>query len=183
VSLKKDIALKYDASAEIYDARYTSIQQKKYVEILSRVNIKKNASILDIGCGTGSLLNLLHQRHKTTVHRLVGVDLSFEMIKKAQQKNRNLDFLVADSDQLPFRDNAFDVVVSVTHLQNLPEPEKTTQELKRIAENKASIAISVLRKSWTLEKLKREVLQQELFIQDCWIADVEDVGLVCSKQE
>ena len=45
---KKDIAFRYDSSAEIYDNRYEPIQEKKYQEIFSRVssNFEKKKAIL-----------------------------------------------------------------------------------------------------------------------------------------
>ncbi len=59
---KKDIAFRYDSSAEIYDNRYENIQEKKYQEIFSRIDTSfEKSHILDVGCGTGNLLNIIKQ--------------------------------------------------------------------------------------------------------------------------
>ena len=177
---KRDIARRYDSSAEIYDNRYKDIQEKKYQEIFSRVELSDNETILDAGCGTGTFLGIINQAKDKNTH-LVGIDISPEMIKIAHQKYPEIDFVVADSDKLPFRDNTFSKIFSVTHLQNLPEPKKSVKEMFRVARNKAKLAISILRKTWSLEKLEEVVSQSKLDIQDKWKAEVEDIGVVCTK--
>jgi ubiquinone/menaquinone biosynthesis C-methylase UbiE len=177
---KKTIATRYDSSAEIYDTRYKEIQDQKYQEILSRVDFSESESIIDIGCGTGTFLGIIMQLVDGN-SRLVGVDLSYEMIKIAHEKFPEIDFIVADSDNLPIRDDHFSRVISVTHLQNLPHPEKTIDEMKRVSTKDAKVAISILRKTWTQEELQKLLEKCELEISDEWIADVEDIGVICHK--
>ncbi|MHA1212910.1 MAG: class I SAM-dependent methyltransferase [Candidatus Heimdallarchaeota archaeon] len=179
---KKQIAERYDSSAEIYDTRYTDIQIHKYNEILSRVALADEHSIIDVGCGTGSLLGLIASgSHISTGKSFIGIDLSYEMIKIAHEKFPDIDFIVADSDNLPFREDTFDRVFSVTHLQNLPDPQNTLSEMERIATSKAKLAISILRKTWSLEKLRDSISETNLEIEDDWIAQIEDIGILCSK--
>ncbi|HUT81862.1 MAG TPA: class I SAM-dependent methyltransferase [Candidatus Bathyarchaeia archaeon] len=179
---KKQIASRYDASAEVYDARYTDIQHQKYSEILSRVAVFENNQIIDIGCGTGIFLGLLTELMKEDYFKpLVGIDLSYEMIKIAHSKFPDVDFIVADSDNLPLKENSFDRIFSVTHLQNLPDPNTTVNEMNRIAQNKALLAISILRKTWTQDRLREVVDQNNFIVEDEWIARVEDIGVLCNK--
>lgn len=177
---KKEIARRYDSSAEIYDNRYKDIQEKKYREILSRVDFKNKRAILDDGCGTGNFLGLVNGTNNYNSH-LVGVDISSEMIKIAHEKHTEIDFIVADSDALPLRNGVFTTIVSVTHLQNLPEPEITVKEMDRVASDDAEIAISILRKSWSINKLKEIAYRNQFKIRDKWIADIEDIGIICFK--
>ena len=177
---KKEIARRYDSSAEIYDNRYKDIQIHKYQEILSRVDFQGSKEIIDIGCGTGSFLGLIKSLLENG-HSFVGIDLSHEMIKIAHAKHPDIDFIVADSDNLPIRKDYFDRVLSVTHLQNLPEPNQTLEEMNRISIDKAIFAIAILRKTWTKEKLKEIIESSNLQIQSDWTAEVEDIGVVCKK--
>lgn len=177
---KKTIATRYDSSAEIYDTRYNDIQAQKYQEILSRVDFSESKDIIDIGCGTGTFLGLIKQRVDGN-SKLIGVDISHEMIKIAHEKFPEIDFIVADSDNLPIKDEHFQRVLSVTHLQNLPEPDKTVNEMKRISTKDAIVAISILRKTWTREELHRLIKKSDLEIDDEWIAEVEDIGVICHK--
>ncbi|MBN1329677.1 MAG: class I SAM-dependent methyltransferase [Candidatus Heimdallarchaeota archaeon] len=179
---KKQIACRYDASAEVYDARYTDIQHQKYSEILSRVMVFENNWIIDIGCGTGLFLGLLTNiMNESFFKPIVGIDLSYEMIKIAHTKFPEIDFIVADSDNLPFKENSFDRIFSVTHLQNLPAPITTINEMNRIAQRKALVAISILRKTWTQDKLREIVGENNFVVEDEWIARVEDIGVLCNK--
>ena len=152
----------------------------KIQDILSRVDFQDSNEIIDIGCGTGSFLGLIQSILKNG-QSFVGVDLSHEMIKIAHAKHPEIDFIVADSDNLPLKEGYFDRILSVTHLQNLPEPKQTLEEMSRISAEKAIFAISILRKTWTKEKLKEIIEKSNLKIDSDWIADVEDIGVVCKK--
>jgi ubiquinone/menaquinone biosynthesis C-methylase UbiE len=60
---------------------------------------------------------------------VVGVDLTAEMVKQARalaRKERagNVSFRVADAMRLPFRDGAFDVVVTRASFHHFPDPEQ-----------------------------------------------------------
>ncbi|MCE7744900.1 MAG: class I SAM-dependent methyltransferase [Candidatus Heimdallarchaeota archaeon] len=176
---KKVIATRYDSSAEIYDNRYNEIQTHKYQEILSQVDFSESSGIIDIGCGTGTFLGLINQLGNGK--QLLGVDISYEMIKIAHEKFPDIDFIVADSDNLPIKDGHFERVLSVTHLQNLPEPNKTVDEMQRISTKNALVVISILRKTWTQKKLQKILRKNNLEIKDEWIAEVEDIGVICRK--
>ncbi len=177
---KKEIARRYDSSAEIYDSRYKDIQIHKYIEIFSRVDFQNSKEIIDIGCGTGSFLGLI-QSISDNGRSFVGIDLSHEMIKIAHSKHPDIDFIVADSDNLPIKEGLFDRVLSVTHLQNLPEPKQTIEEMSRISTEDAIFAVSILRKTWTKEKLKQVAEESNLEIYSEWTDDVEDIGIVCGR--
>lgn len=176
---KKDIVFRYDSSAEVYDNRYNDIQVHKFQEILSRVKIEDKHFLLDIGCGTGNFLGWYFNNGSS--QPVFGIDISFEMIKLAHEKYPEINFLVADADNLPFRNGSFDKLFSITHLQNMPDPIITLNEMNRIAKDDAKIAISILKKSWTLEKLANLIEKIPMNIVENWIAKVEDVGVICEK--
>jgi len=71
----------------------------------------QNASVLDVGCGTGREAFALHDMGYT----ITGVDISEKAIKQAKQfalaSNRNIEFLHTNGTNLPFEDNTFDVII------------------------------------------------------------------------
>ena len=75
--------------------------------LLEFVPENKNQSILDLGCGTGTLTEQLKKMAKT----VIGIDSSRNMRKKAQEQYPDLKFIVCDACALPF-ENQFDVIFS-----------------------------------------------------------------------
>ena len=75
--------------------------------LLEFVPENRNQSILDLGCGTGTLTTQLTNFADT----IIGVDSSLNMIEKAKSQFHNIKFMVCDALSLPFK-NEFDVVFS-----------------------------------------------------------------------
>ena len=84
-------------------------------------------SILDLGCGEGTRLNLLVSRG-----RGVGIDISSKAISLAKKKYPNFDFRVGDLEKLPFENNSFDLVYSAFVFEHLDNPEKVMKEAIRV---------------------------------------------------
>ena len=69
--------------------------------------IPNQSRILDIGCGTGRTTDFFKDRG----HDVVGVDISFKMVKTAKSENREIAYSAGDACALSFKDGRFDVVV------------------------------------------------------------------------
>lgn len=68
--------------------------------------LKQNLSfVLDVGCGTG----LSSAALKTISERIVGIDLSFEMLKQAE-KTHGIEYFQASAENLPFDEAKFDLI-------------------------------------------------------------------------
>jgi ubiquinone/menaquinone biosynthesis C-methylase UbiE len=145
---KLDIRRRYDSTADIYDERYTHIQREKY-EVVKKYLPKHVAHILDLGCGTGMFLKELTKRDKL----VVGVDSSVEMLNIARKRAGVTSLVCADADHLPFLDKSFDVVVSVTLLQNVPEPIATMKEIARVLKPNGVAIVTSLKRKHSPEKL------------------------------
>jgi demethylmenaquinone methyltransferase / 2-methoxy-6-polyprenyl-1,4-benzoquinol methylase len=78
--------------------------------LLRAASVRKGERVLDVGCGTG----VLEQSLAANRGDVVGLDLTEEMLRLAQGKRiPSLDSLyVGDAENLPFRDDSFDVVLS-----------------------------------------------------------------------
>ncbi len=91
------------------------------------------ADLLDIGTGTGRMLQLC----ASNVERAVGVDTSREMLAVARAnldgpKYRNCTLRRAPAENLPFADASFDVVLSHMVLHFLADPERAIIEAARV---------------------------------------------------
>lgn len=94
-------------------------------------------SVLDVGCGTGTLALAAKRRVGPGVD-VFGIDASPEMIARAQARSKKLAagvaFRQAVIERLPFMDSQFDVVLSSLMLHHLP-PEaraKGFAEIRRV---------------------------------------------------
>ncbi len=88
---------------------------------------KENASVLDIGCGTGSLSILLAEM----AYQVTGADFSPEMIAiaraKATKANQDIQFHIMDAAFPTFEAHKFDIILCRHLLWALPEPESVLE--------------------------------------------------------
>lgn len=100
-------------------------------------------TVLDAGCGTGSLSFALARRSAPLMIR--GVDLAPAYIAYARSLNAraSLEFQVADICALPFADDSFDRVLSLLVLHFVPQPDRAVAELRRVARPGATVAAAV----------------------------------------
>ena len=90
---------------------------------------------LDIGSGTGSWAAML--RCSRLSARLVGLDYSIEMCRRAASKTRELAcdglaFLNGDSEHLPFVDGAFDLITCSHSFHHYPHQPDVVREMRRV---------------------------------------------------
>jgi SAM-dependent methyltransferase len=91
-------------------------------------------SVLDVGCGDGSLL-----RSVDSAICKVGVDISFTALSLVTSVHR----VLASSEVLPFRENEFDLVMSTEVLEHLPAGgfEASCSEIQRVARGYVLISV------------------------------------------
>lgn len=81
--------------------------------------------ILDLGCGEGTRLDYLASKNGT------GVEISQKAISLAKKKSKN-KFVVANLENLPFKDETFDLVYSAFVLEHTDNYEKVITEAVRV---------------------------------------------------
>ena len=117
----------YDDTNTILYSKYGKISCENIYNYLKDKEYKK---LLDIGCGTGYLINMLAKEYDADY---TGLDLSPEMIKQAKSKNiKNAILVEGRSDKLPFENDTFNVVTCSQSFHHYPETDKPIQEAKRV---------------------------------------------------
>ena len=102
--------------------------------------LNKNSSILDVGCAKGFML---HDFKKLIPGiKVSGIDISNYAISNCIETVKS-DLLVADARDLPFEDNSFDLVISITTIHNFDiEGCKTAlKEIERVSKKDSFITV------------------------------------------
>jgi demethylmenaquinone methyltransferase/2-methoxy-6-polyprenyl-1,4-benzoquinol methylase len=84
--------------------------------------------VLDIAAGTGTSSAALA---KTGAH-VIAVDFSPGMIAEGRKRHKNIEFIEADAEKLPFGDNEFDAVTISFGLRNVNNPKAALSEMYRV---------------------------------------------------
>lgn len=88
--------------------------------------------VLDIGCGKGELLGTLVHSMKSSSY-LLGIDENKNSIEDAQENYPNLEFVCEKfTDALKFKDDSFDIVLSVDTLECITNKTELINEIHRI---------------------------------------------------
>lgn len=137
--MKKFIpAMNYEFLTPFYDniLNLIGFGYRQRVKIVKLLNLKNGDKVLDVGCGTGSLLIVAKKLNPEII--ATGIDIDEKILKiaknKMQKENLKINFTKTSADKLPFGDSSFDVVVStlVFHHLSLDVKKRTLEEVKRI---------------------------------------------------
>lgn len=107
-------------------------------------HLTSGASILDVGCGPGTITVDLAQT--VTPGVVTGIDTSAKVLEAARdlakrQDVTNIEFVEADVYSLPFDDNSFDVVHAHQVLQHLTDPIAALREMRRVTKPGGFVAV------------------------------------------
>jgi len=127
----------YDKVAEVYDQVRTG-DPEMIRQLLNAVCLSRDSLVLDVGCGTAN--NTLLFAEATNV-QVVGIDLSGQMLRKAQQKAPELGFVKSSASLLPFCNNTFDFVFMTDVVHHLSNLDATLIETYRVLNQGCSICI------------------------------------------
>lgn len=108
--------------------------------------IKKGGVVLDLGCGAGFDCFLASKKVGKT-GKVIGVDMTEEMIKKAKLKAekigvKNVEFVLAEIEELPFEDNSVDIIITNCVINLTPDKTKTFKEAYRVLRKGGKMYIS-----------------------------------------
>jgi ubiquinone/menaquinone biosynthesis C-methylase UbiE len=176
-SQKRQTMRRYNQSAHVYDTQYSEEQAVKFKTVMQGLRLSHKSRILDLGCGTGLILDHLVGRAELTV----GVDISRGLLEEARKKARpylHVLLVLADADNLPFVDHVFNAVLAITLLQNMPNPRATLDEIKRVSKQTASIVVTGLKKRFTKDDFAEMMKRADLTI-DTLKLDEKNREYVC----
>jgi len=140
---KNTVRKNYDRLAPLYDLIFSRIFDDARKKSISKMNIKPNDRIIEIGVGTG--VSLKHFNFSNNLS-FTGIDLSEKMLEKAQHKadkyqNSNITLDCINGEDTPYNNSTFDKVILMYVYSVTPNPEKLIEESIRICKDNGSIYI------------------------------------------
>ncbi len=128
----------YDNIADGYDKRYETAYGHHGVAstLLDMIRAANAKRVLEVGCGTGHWLAVV----RDCVH-VVGIDVSLATLQKAASVRRELLLIRGEAENLPFPDQAFDVVFCVNAIHHFTNPSTFIAEAHRLLRSNGILAV------------------------------------------
>lgn len=131
----------YAQLASIYDQRWSFYVQATIKATLERLALNPQGQVLDLACGTGTLLNNLLPF--VPAENLFGIDVSTEMLTVAREKlPTEVNLSVGSGDHLPFAEASFEQVISTSSFHYFRKPEQVLQEARRVLKPEGHLLIT-----------------------------------------
>lgn len=135
--LYKNVVEEYTGIAKIYDDKWKKYLASTEQALLEQLKLKGKETLLDAGCGTGSLIAAIQQKFK---HRgkILGFDITPAMLDLAEYHlskdrfNKTLSLELAHCENFSAKNNSVDVVISSSVLHHLPHPDHALAEFHRV---------------------------------------------------
>ena len=125
------MAAEYARLAPDYDEKWSFYVEATTRETLARLSLRPADRLLDVGCGTGVLLDRLSRAHPATL--LSGVDPVPEMLAVARRRlPPEIELREGWAERLPFEDGRFDVLVSCNMFHYIRHPAAALREMGRV---------------------------------------------------
>lgn len=133
----------YDSIASGYSELHGAEQLRKAHVILDNIVIESDDRLLDVGCGNASYLSIFPCVKK-------GIDPSVGLLKQA-----SIPVVEGVAENLPFEDNSFEIVLSLTAIHHFSDIKKALSEIFRVCSR--DIIISVLKKCHNFKDIESAI--------------------------
>ena len=137
----------WDLAADVYEALWQAQLAPAQAALLDGAAAAPGESVLDVACGTG-LVALAAAASVGPAGRVIGVDISGQMIEVAQRRAQqlalaNVEFARMDAEALALPDAGFDAALCALGLMYMPDPGRALHEMRRAVRPGGRVALAV----------------------------------------
>jgi ubiquinone/menaquinone biosynthesis C-methylase UbiE len=165
-------------------ARYSMYWwSNRFYAMLARRYGRRGSRFLEVGSGMGHLTGQLEDAFET-----FGCDINHWAVKKSKEVVDKSLLQTASAQELPFRDDSFNVVIIKHIVEHLPDPRKAIQEIARVTEAGGTLILATPNLDSLLKSLKGD---QWIGYQDPthislkrpaeWISYIEGAGFTIKR--
>jgi SAM-dependent methyltransferase len=133
------------AQLDFYNQQYSNFSEQKakkdaqyLISRLGAINFKEGGRFLDVGSGAGILASEIMKEHKMEAY---GIDLASRAVEESRKrgiKTKRADF----EKKWPFRNNFFDIVISVQTIEHVINTDFFVREAKRVLRKGGSLVLT-----------------------------------------
>lgn len=140
-NIKEKSRKTFNNQADTYDQDIKGQHARNlYPVLLGTISNISYDTILDLGCGTGAVLQAI--LNEDCRKKAYGIDISENMLDIARNKlKENATLVLGDSEYLPFENEFFDVVYCNDSFHHYPKPDKVLSEVYRVLKPKGTLII------------------------------------------
>ena len=136
----------YNFTADFFDDPALGFWDRCGRRTVRLLGLERGMRVLDVCCGTGASA-LPAAKAVGNGGRVIGVDLSENLLELAQQKANaqqlgNIEFLKADMTELPFEQESYDAVIIVFGIFFVPDMEGQVRKLWRLVRPGGKLAVT-----------------------------------------
>ena len=143
--------MKFDQYAENYDAGWRGTKSARFYEdLIKELEINPGDAVLDVGCGTGTVLKFISSK---TEIKGYGLDISPQMLEVARKKNPDFEFAEGNCETLPYGDNCMDVIIACMAYHHFSDQERFRKEALRVLKPNGKLYICDPRFPWIIRAL------------------------------
>jgi len=149
----------FDNIAKTWDSEIPEIiYNPVFNDWYNSLKIKEKSRVIDVGCGTGRLLPLLWKKMNKK-GQLYALDFSPKMILQAKKKCKNfpVHFICSSAENIPIKNNFFDLIIILSTFPHFEDKKKSLFELNRILKKDGTLWMVHLDGRETLNKRHYEI--------------------------
>ena len=163
--------------------KYGNEVDKMRKAIMDKLEWKENISVLYVSIGTGKDLKFIPNKIDKSSLNICGADISLGMLKKCKKNyNEKLDISLINccAEDLPFKDNSFDIVFHVGGINFFNDIQSALNEMYRVAKSGTRLLIADETNDLITQQYKKSSLSKKYF-KDVQMNLAEIKSLIPSK--